>query len=173
MANTSQIEDSRILQDENYLHLRRQLIASFHDGHVHGSFEQIFADIPPEMRGEKPAGQPFTLWRLLEHLRLCVVDFLDQCRVPGYVERPVPEGYWPVGDAPPDATAWEESYRGFQSSMQELEALLLDPATDLLLPIPSCNGRNVLRQALACLDHNGYHLGQAMLIRRLLKIWAE
>lgn len=160
------------LNDRNSL-LRKQLIASFHDAHVHGSFEVMFTCIPQEMRGVKPPGQPFTLWRLLEHLRLCVLDFLDQCRIPGYVERPVPEGYWPVGDEPPNANAWQESYRGFQALMLELEALILNPAIDLFLPIPGTDGRSVLRQALACLDHNGYHLGQAALLRRLLGIWND
>lgn len=150
--------------------LRKQLVASFHDENVHGGLEKIFAGVPAELRGAKPAGQPFTLWRLLEHLRLCVLDFLDYCRVPGYVEPPFPEGYWPSGDAPPDEAAWEQSVAELRSAMKELEALILNPSTDLFAPIPGGRGRTVLRQALACLDHNAYHLGQAMLLRRWLGI---
>jgi hypothetical protein len=153
--------------------LREQLVASFHDENVHGGLEKIFAGVPAELRGAKPAGQPFTLWRLLEHLRLCVVDFLDYCRVPRYVEPPFPEGYWPSGDAPPNDAAWEQSLAGLRSLMEEMEALILNPSTDLFAPIPGGSGRTVLRQAIACLDHNGYHLGQAMLLRRLLGAWPD
>ncbi|HEX4021209.1 MAG TPA: DinB family protein [Acidobacteriaceae bacterium] len=164
---------SLVLQEDTQFLLRKQLIASFHDGHVHSSFEQIFTDIPVELRGVKPAGRPFTLWRLLEHLRLGLLDFLDYCRIPGYVEPPVPEGYWPEGDAPPNGQAWGKSFLGFQSNMRELETLILDPGTDLFLPIPGGDGRTILRQAIACIDHNAYHLGQAMLLRRLLGIGTD
>jgi hypothetical protein len=151
--------------------LRKQLVASFHDENVHGSFDRAFADIPPHLRGARAGGLPFTLWQLLEHLRLCVLDFLDYCRKPGYIEPPFPEGYWPESDAPPDAASWNQSLAGFVSSMKEFESLILNPSTDLLRPIPGGSGRTVLRQALACLDHNGYHLGQAILLRRLLGSW--
>ncbi|MGC1784526.1 MAG: DinB family protein [Acidobacteriaceae bacterium] len=153
--------------------LRKQLVASFHDENVHGGLESIFAGVPAELRGAKPAGQPFTLWRILEHLRLCVVDFLDFCRVPGYVEPPFPWGYWPAEDAPPSDAAWERSLAGLRADMAELEAIILNPSTDLFAPIPGGKGRTVLRQALACLDHNAYHLGQALLVCRLLGVWSD
>lgn len=125
----------------------------------------------PSCAGQNPPGQPFTLWQILEHLRLCVLDFLDYCRVPGYVEPPFPAGYWPDSHGLPGEGAWEASVAGFRSHMRELEALILDPSTDLFSPIPGGDGRTVLRQALACLDHNAYHLGEAVLLRRLLGIW--
>lgn len=148
--------------------VRRQIIASFHDENVHGGFERVFGGVPAKLRGEKPASQPFTMWRLLEHFRLCVQDFLDCCRVPDYVEPPFPDGFWPAGDAPPVEAAWDESVARTRQAMTELEALILNSATDLYQLIPGSNGRTVLRQALACLDHNAYHLGQAMLLRRML-----
>lgn len=151
--------------------VRKQIVASFHDENVHGGFGGAFADIPPHLRGEKAGGLPYTLWQLLEHLRLCALDYLDCCRQPAYVAPPFPEGYWPAGDAPSDATAWDRSVQGFVACMKDFENLILDPSTDLLRPIPGSNGRTVLRQALACLDHNGYHLGQVIVLRRLLGLW--
>jgi hypothetical protein len=153
--------------------LRQQLVASFHDERVHATFEKIFGDVPVNLRNAKPAGQSFTLWRLLVHLRLCVLDFLDACRIPGYVEPPVPEGFWPDESATGDEASWKEELAGYHDAMLEFESLLLNPSTDLFLPIPGSDGRNVLRQALACLDHNAYHLGQALLLRRLLGIWSD
>lgn len=153
--------------------LRKQLVASFHDENVHGGFEKIFSGVPPQLRGVRPPGQPFTLWRLLEHIRLCILDFLDYCRVLNYVEPPFPDGFWPTGDAPVNETAWERSLNGVRTAMTELEAIIFDPSTDLFAPIPGSDGRTVLRQALACLDHNAYHLGEALLLRRLLGIWND
>jgi hypothetical protein len=151
--------------------VRKQIVASFHDENVHGGFGRAFAHVPPHLRGVKAGDSPYTLWGLLEHLRLCVLDFLDYCRQPGYVEPPFPEGYWPEGDAPPNEAAWGRSLEGFESLMKEFESLILDPSTDLLRPLPGGSGRTVLRQALACLDHNAYHLGQVIVLRRLLGLW--
>lgn len=153
--------------------LRQQLVASFHDEQVHATFEKIFGDVPVTLRNEKPAGQTFTLWRLLVHLRLCVADFLDACRIPGYVEPPVPEGFWPDEKSTADDDAWRDELAGYHAAMREFESLLLNPSTNLFLPIPGSDGRTVLRQALACLDHNAYHLGQAVLLRRLLGVWSD
>jgi uncharacterized damage-inducible protein DinB len=52
--------------------------------------------------------------------------------------------------------------------MQELVA---DPATDLFAPIPHGQGQTILREALLVADHNAYHLGQLVTIRRLLGAW--
>ncbi|MGC1871801.1 MAG: DinB family protein [Acidobacteriaceae bacterium] len=166
-------QPSHSVQADTEVVLRQQLVASFHDERVHIPLEKIFADIPANMRNAKPEGQPFTLWRLLVHIRLCVVDFLDASRVQGYVEPPVPEGFWPDENAVADDVAWEADLAGYHAAMREFEVLLLDPATDLFKPIPGSDGRNILRQALACLDHDAYHLGQALLVRRLLGIWSD
>ncbi len=171
MADKNLVQRATRPQRADEATLRRQLVASFHDEHVHGGFEAIFSGIPPELRGRKPTGQPFTLWRILEHLRLCVLDFLDYCTVPGYVEPPFPAGYWPTGDAPADDAAWQASLAAVRSAMQALEMLILNPSTDLFANIPGGGDRTILRQALACLDHNSYHLGEAVLLRRLLGIW--
>ena len=166
-------ESSRAVQADTEVVLRQQLVASFHDQRVHVTFEKIFSGIPANLRNTKPDGQSFTLWRLLVHLRLGVIDFLDACRIPGYVEPPVPEGFWPQENAAADDATWERDLAGYHAAMQEFEALLLNPLTDLFSPIPGSDGRTVLRQALGCLDHNAYHLGQALLLRRLLGIWSD
>jgi hypothetical protein len=165
---TQSAQSSRPIQADTEVVLRQQLVASFHDEPVHAMYERIFAHIPANLRNARPQGQPFTLWRLLVHMRLCVVDFLDACRIPGYVEPPVPEGFWPDENATADDATWQEDLAGYHAAMREFEALLLHPSTDLYSPIPGSDGRNILRQALACVDHNAYHLGQAMLLRRLL-----
>lgn len=172
MTLSSQSPSSRSILVDAEVVLRQQLVASFHDERVHAPFEKIFADVPANLRNAKPEGQPFTLWLLL-HLHLCVVDFLDACRIPAYVEPPVPEGFWPDEHAVADDTAWGKDLAGYHCAMREFEALLLDPATDLFSPIPGSDGRTILRQALGCLDHNAYHLGQAMVLRRLLGIWVD
>ncbi len=171
MADKNQEVSPHILFETGLSTLRNQLAASLKDENVHASFDKVFAGISPAMHGAKPAGQPFTLRQILEHLRLCVLDFLDYCRIPGYIEPKFPEGYWPAKDAPIDETAWDRSLDEYQLGMRQMEALILDSSTDLFSPIPGGDGRNILRQVLATLDHNAYHLGQAVLLRKLLGEW--
>ena len=153
--------------------LRSLLIASLEDENVHAGFAKVFAGVPPAMRGVQAGGQPFTLWQQLEHLRLCLIDFLDYCRVPGYIELKFPEGYWPATDAPPDQEGWDHSIQEYGLAMQQMKAMVLDSSTDLFAPIPGGDGRTVLRQVLAALDHNAYHLGQAVLLLKLLDEWKQ
>ncbi|MGH9533398.1 MAG: DinB family protein [Terriglobales bacterium] len=162
--------------DDPQAGLKRQLLASWEDPRVHMVLAAALAGVPPELRGAQPPGQPFTLWRLLEHQRLCLQDFLDYCRMPNYVEPPFPIGYWPAGNEPPDDGAWDASRSRCLQLLGEFAALIGNPATDLFAPLPATSPldppgagpRTVLRQALACLDHTAYHLGQIVLLRRLL-----
>lgn len=151
--------------------VRRQIVASLHDDSVHAVFERAFAGVPPKLRGVKPPAQPFTLWQILEHLRLCVLDFMDTCRTPDYVEPEFPDGFWPHSDTPASDREWTRSLSAYRSALKTFEQLISNPSTDLLAAIPGTGGRTVLRQAIACIDHNGYHLGQAVLARRALGIW--
>jgi DinB family protein len=116
---------------------------------------------------------PHTPWRLVEHLRIAQRDILEFTRNPRHVSPPWPEGYWPVGDAPPDDAAWNRSVAGFRADLQAMQDLVADPATDLFAPLPHGEGQTVLREALLVADHNAYHLGQMVVVRRLLGAWKE
>lgn len=151
--------------------LRRHLLELLRGGDAHLDFEGVIADFPGELRGVRPAGVPYTPWRLLEHMRIAQWDILEFCRNPDHLSPEFPEGYWPAGDAPPDAAAWDRSVAAFRADLQAMQDLVADPSTDLLAPIPHGEGQTVLREALLMADHNAYHLGQLVLLRRLLGAW--
>ena len=98
-------------------------------------------------------------------------DILDFTRNPNYQHLPWPEGYWPATAAPPDAKAWDKSVRAFRRDLKAMSDLVADPATDLYAKIPHGNGQTILREALLVADHNAYHLGELVLLRRLLGAW--
>ncbi len=152
--------------------LRDHLLYLLRGGGAHLNFDAAVADLPAELRGAKPAGQPHTPWRLLEHLRIAQWDILEFSRDARHVSPPFPAGYWPAGDAPPDAAAWDRSAAAFRADLKAMQDLVADPATDLFAPIPHGEGQTVLREALLVADHNAYHLGQLVLLRRLLGAWS-
>ncbi len=153
--------------------LRKQLLELLGGGHAHLDFEAAVADLPAELRGTRPPGLPHTAWRLLEHMRIAQWDILRFCVDPGHISPDFPAGYWPEGDAPPDPTAWDRTILAFRADLRAMMDLVSDPGTDLFSPIPHGQGQTILREALLVADHNSYHLGQLVTVRRLLGAWPE
>ncbi len=141
-------------------------------GHAHVDFEAAIADLPAGLRGASVSGIPHTPWRLLEHMRIAQWDILRFSLDPSHVSPEFPSGYWPDGDAPPEAEAWDRSVDAFRTDLKAMMALVSDPGTDLLVPLPHGDGQTILREALLLADHNSYHLGQLVTLRRALGAWA-
>jgi uncharacterized damage-inducible protein DinB len=153
--------------------LREHLLYLLKGGGTHLNFDKAVGDLPAELRGAKPAGVPHTPWRLLEHMRIAQWDILEFTRNPRHVSPPWPEGYWPAGDGPPDGGAWDRSVAAFRADLRAMQDLVADPATDLFTPVSHGEGQTALREALLVADHNAYHLGQLVVVRRLLGTWDD
>jgi uncharacterized damage-inducible protein DinB len=151
--------------------LREHLVKLLKGGDAHADFKTAIEDFPDELRGKTPKGAEHSPWELLEHLRIAQWDILDFSLNPGYKARKWPEEYWPKTAAPPDAKAWDRSVRAFQKDLKAMSELVNDEKTDLFAKIPHGDGQTILREALLIADHNAYHLGQMVLLRRLLGAW--
>ena len=151
--------------------LREQLRRLLSWGDAHVTLERAVQGLPERERGLRPRGAPHSPWELLEHLRLTQRDILDFCRDPHYREPAWPEDYWPGDPAPPTPQAWEESIAAFQRDREALAAFVADPGVDLFAAIPWGSGQTCLREVLLAADHTSHHLGQLVLVRRLLGSW--
>ena len=138
---------------------------------AHAGLEQVVDGVPPDQWGAPAPGLPYTLWQLLEHLRLTQHDILDFCRNPGYTQPRWPEDCWPAEPAPPDDGAAARSIAAFREERQTLAALAGDESLDLFARIPHGTGQTYLRELLLVADHTSYHLGQMVVVRRALGIW--
>ncbi len=159
------------LKEAHDTSLRQHLIELLQGGHAHVKFEDVVADIPAKLRGQKPNDYPHSCWMLLEHLRLAQWDILEFSRNSKHVSPEWPEGYWPKTEAPPSATAWNASVQQFEADLKAMQALVQNPKTDLFAKIPWGDGQTILREALLVADHNAYHLAQIVDVRRLLEAW--
>jgi hypothetical protein len=153
--------------------LRRHLLYLLRGGGAHVHFDDALRGLPPRFRGKPPAGFPYTAWQLLEHMRLAQWDILEFSRNPRHVSPDWPAGYWPKTPAPPSAAAWSRSIKSFRADLAAIQALVARHSTDLFARIPHGTGQTILREALLVADHNAYHLGQIVLIRRALGAWEE
>jgi DinB superfamily len=152
--------------------LRDQLARLLDWRDAHPDFEAAVAGLQPWLRGQTPEGLPYSPWQLLEHLRITQHDILEFCHNPAYTELEWPDEYWPETAAPPTDQAWEESLAGFRRDLAELRALAND-TTDLFAAIPHGSGQTYLRELLLVADHNAYHIGQLVAVRRLLSAWRQ
>jgi hypothetical protein len=151
------------------LSLRKHLASLLNMKGAHVNLVAAVADFPVAMRGAKPQGAPHTAWQLLEHMRLAQEDILDFSRNPQYREKKFPDDYWPANEAPPGEDAWDKSILQFQKDLKEMQDLLADTRHDLLAKIPHGSGQTLLREALVLADHNAYHLGQLVFLRKILE----
>jgi hypothetical protein len=153
--------------------LRSHLLELLKGGHAHLDFDKAIAGLPAKLRGKKPPGLPHTPWRLVEHMRIAQWDILRYSVDPKHVSPEFPAGYWPKGDAPPDSKAWDQSLAAFRADLQAMMDLVSNPANDLFKPIAQDQNHTILREALLLADHNAYHLGQLVTVRRLLGAWHD
>lgn len=154
--------------------LRRQLKALLDGGQAHATFDQAVKSMPAKLQGVVPAGTPYSAWQLLEHMRLAQRDILDFSRNEdgSYRELKWPDEYWPKDPEPPNDHAWQKSVEQIREDRKVFEKLINsvdDP--NLVKPFPWGNGQNLLRQALLTADHEAYHVGELVLLRRLLGAW--
>ncbi len=153
--------------------LRKHVIYLLNEGGAHVTFDAAVARFPAAARGKKTKGAPHTAWQLVEHMRIAQWDILEFSRNAAHVSPEFPEGYWPKSEAPPTDRAWNESLRKFRADLEAMAALVSDPKTDLMARIPHGDGQTILREALLVADHNAYHLGQLVILRRLLGTWTK
>lgn len=137
---------------------------------AHVPFERAVANLPAQQRGVIPSGAVSSPWQQLEHMRIAQWDILEFSRNPSHRSPRWPDGYWPHAAAPPQG-AWQSSFEQFLADRAAMVELVSDPNADLYTPFPHGTGQTLLREALVVADHNSYHVGQLVLLRRLLGCW--
>jgi len=157
------------------LELRVQLAALLDGGQAHATFEDAVKDFPVALRDVVPEGLPYSAWQLVEHIRIAQKDILEFSAPPtgGYQEKPWPHAYWPKNPEPPTEDAWDRAVAEIEADKKKFRALIEKPGADLARPFRWGNGQNLLREALLIADHNAYHVGELVMLRRLLGIWKK
>ncbi len=150
-----------------------QMLRLLEGGQAHATLKDAVADFPVELRGMVPDRLPYSAWQLVEHLRIAQKDILDFADPPagGYQHLKWPEAYWPKSPEPPNAGAWDQAVAAVEADRKSFAALLTKPDVDLYSAFAWGEGQNLLREALLIADHNAYHVGELVVLRRLLGCW--
>ena len=156
---------------KNQKSLPEHLVELLKGGQAHVDFETAVKDLPANLQGKKPEGAAHSPWEVLEHMRVAQWDILEFTRDPKHVSPEFPAGYWPKTQAPPDNKAWKKSVDAFRSDLNAMIKIVESKSTDFFAPLPHGDGQTILREVLLVADHNAYHLGELLLLRRLLGAW--
>ena len=162
-----------IMANDTDTAIRENLIWVLEGGHAHAKFDEVVTGFPSDRTSIRPKGAAHSAWEILEHMRIAQNDILRFSLSADYVSPNWPEGYWPAGPAPEPKDGWSQSVRDFQKDLAEFVSLIRDPARDLSKRFPWGTGQTLLRECLLIADHNSYHLGELVLVRRLLGIWSQ
>ena len=152
--------------------VREHVVGALDWEDAHVGFAKALDGVPSALRGSRPPGFEHSPWQLLEHIRIAQEDILDFCVNDRYVHtRTWPDDYWPRDPAPPSEAAWSESLAAYARSLEELQRLARD-VPDLAATVPTGEGpQTYLRALLLVVDHNAYHVGQVVALRRALGVW--
>lgn len=138
---------------------------------AHAGFDAAVKDFPIERINDHIKGVEYSAWQLLFHMRAAQWDILDFSRNPDYKELEWPAAYWPAEEDVAGKEEWDAAIAAFRRDLAEMVAIVKDPKTDLFAKLPHGSGQTVLREALLIADHNAYHVGQLVLLRKLLGVW--
>jgi hypothetical protein len=151
--------------------IRQQLARVLDWEDAHAGYDAAVRHFPPDLRGVRPAGLAHSAWELIEHLRITQRDILDFCQATAYQALRWPQDYWPASPHPPAPKAWDTSVAAFQTDRRALKQMAVNPGLDLMAVVLHGTDQTYLRELLLVADHNAYHVGQLILVRRALGAW--
>lgn len=145
---------------------RRHVLELLEGRSAHIDIASALEDFPLSEINTRVANSPHTAWQLLEHIRLAQRDILEFSRDPHYKERTFPDDYWPTADGTPDN--WKASVEQTLRDLQAMRDMVANADNDLFAAFPWGSGQTLFREAMVAADHNSYHLGQVMLLKKML-----
>jgi len=164
-------ENSPVTAHENGQALIKALSEALTGGNAHATLEDALKELPADLRGIRPPGLPYSIWQLLEHIRITQWEILEFSTKPDHQSPKWPDEYWPKAAAPDSGHVWTESIKKIQKDRDSFVRLLKSPDADLFTPFPHGDGQNLIREALLIIDHTSYHTGEIIALRRMLGAW--
>jgi hypothetical protein len=147
-----------------------QLLTLLKGGNAHMSFGDAVSGFPLKEINRRLPNASYTVWHLLEHMRIAQWDILEFVRTPDHISPEFPEGYWPKIDEMATASQWKKTIKDFRADLKAVENLTKDPKTKFFSPIPHAKDYTLFLEILTLADHNAYHLGEFVTLRRVLNM---
>src|SRR5258708_141610 len=151
--------------------LVKNLVDLIEKGNAHISLDKALENMPFSLLGERPGNLPYSTWQITEHIRIAQWDILEFSHSSKHVSPKWPDGYWQKETAPKSGDSWEKCIQQIGADRTSFTELIKNAGDNLYKPFEYGNGQNLLKEALVLADHNSYHTGEIIIIRRLLNEW--
>lgn len=142
-----------------------EVVKLLQGGSAHIGLKGALKGLPAEARGATPDKLPYSIWQLVEHIRIAQWDMLQFCLNANHKSPKWPDDYWPNESLPADDAVWENSLRQIDNDLKEFIELVKNE--DIYKKLPHGSGQTILHEALQIADHNAYHISEIIVIRRL------
>ncbi|MCK9276323.1 MAG: DinB family protein [Syntrophales bacterium] len=126
-----------------------------------------------ELINAKTILTPYSVWHLVEHIRIAQWDILEFIRDPLHISPEYPAGYRPDAYAKAEEHMWKDSVLRVKSDLASLIKIAVDEKNDLFAPIAHAPEYTIFRELLVVADHNAYHTGEIALLRQELNAWPK
>ncbi|MGH9821115.1 MAG: DinB family protein [Pyrinomonadaceae bacterium] len=147
--------------------LRQHLLELLEGKFAHIDLESAIKNFPVEQINVRVENSPHTAWQLLEHIRIAQWDILEFSLNAKHKSPKWPDGYWPK--KPATKAEWKAAVNQIVKDLKAFRKLVADKETDLYAKILHGDGQTILREVLLVADHNAYHLGQLVLLRKTIE----
>ena len=151
--------------------LVKNIVDLIEEGNAHVSLDDALKNIPFSLLGERPGKLPYSIWQLVEHVRIAQWDLLEFSRNAKYVSPKWPDDYWPKEAAPKSVEDWKQCVKQISVDRKSFIELIQDAGENLYKPFEHGSGQSLLKEAFVLADHNSYHTGEIIVIRKLLNAW--
>jgi hypothetical protein len=159
------------MSNDNRKFVVEELITLIEEGNAHASFENAVEGISMDLINVVPDHLPYNIWQLAEHMRITQWDIVEFCLGPDHQSPKWPDEYWPAAGQDIGKDRWEATLNAIRKDRERFLDLLRDEERDLYTPFIYGDGQSLFREALLIADHNSYHTGEIIVIRRLLGNW--
>ena len=148
-----------------------ELTSLLEEGNAHASFDAAIKGMPIELVGKVPEGSAYSIWQLVEHIRITQWDILEFSKGPGHKSPFWPDEYWPKDPTPPNGHALKKSLEQIKSDREAFLDLLKKAGEEVYTPFAYGDGQSLFREALVLADHTSYHTGEIIVLRRIMGVW--
>jgi len=151
--------------------IRNNITHILREGGAHVRFEDAVEGLPAQFRSQRAPDMPYSIWQLVEHIRITLEDILQFSKSAEHKSPPWPQGYWTNNPDFVDDVSWENSVRQVRKDKDSFIGLFNDPDVDIYIPFSYGSGKTYIDQALFIIGHNSYHIGQIVLLRKIFGVW--
>ncbi len=151
--------------------MKKTILEFLLKGPAHAPVMDILKDLDTGNRHKRIAENTKTIWEELEHMRLAQNDIFNYMTDPDWVSPDWPAGYWPEAKENLSENEWQATVNCFHQDLKYIGQFISINNIDLNKPIPHAAKHTYLREILLIIDHNAYHAGKILFIRKYLNNW--